>query len=426
MSVFSIFSEKGKQKAKKNLTAEEYYLRLARTVTAFKYGLILILVVFVAYCVTFKSDEITLDNFKYISKVIDVNSQITPSDGDILYFDADDANAFGIVRGDLAVANSDGISVYMLSGSRLLKSNFKFDCPVILQSEKNAFVYDLGGTELKIFSSYANVETQNYSYPILGVAVNEKGHFAVISSERGYRSALFVYDEYYRPIYRQFFGEIYITATDINDDGDELVTAAVKSVNGEYTTVVNRFSVDEEASLFELTVAGEYPWKISYSSDGGFSLLTDKALRLYSGDGECISTLGFEGKSLSDCKLGKEVAVLSFSPSALSGSKELCIFSTEDGEELHREVLQDGLKDFELFEDKVYILSASELSVISSDSAEEVFKKTVDEVYSSVLPVNEGYALVLSSGSAEVVYTTADDSETQTESSSVVAENDRF
>lgn len=406
MSVFSIFSEKGNQKAKKKITAQEYYLRLARAVTAFKYGLILLLVVFVAFCVTFKSDEITLDNFKYIGKVIDVNSQITPSNGDVLYFDADDTNRFGLVRGDLAVANSNGVSVYMLSGSRLLKSNFKFDCPVVLQSEKNAFVYDLGGTELKIFSSYANVETQSYSYPILGAAVNEKGTFAVISSERGYRSALFVYDEHFRPVYRQFFGEVYLTAADINEEGTELVTAAVKSVNGENATVVNCFSVNEEKALYELTVAGEFPWKVSYSADGGFSLLTDKALRIYNSDKECICTVSFEGKTVSDCKLSKEFAILSFSPSSLSGSKELAVYSTENGQELYRTLYPKGLKNFEVLGDKVYALSASELSVFSPKEADEGFKKEVDEVYSSVLPVNESYALVLSGGSAEVVYIT--------------------
>ena len=406
MSVFSIFSEKGNQKAKKKITAQEYYLRLARAVTAFKYGLILLLVVFVAYCVTFKSDEITLDNFKYIGKVIDVNSQITPSNGDVLYFDADDTNRFGLVRGDLAVANSNGVSVYMLSGSRLLKSNFKFDCPVVLQSEKNAFVYDLGGTELKIFSSYANVETQSYSYPILGAAVNEKGTFAVISSERGYRSALFVYDEHFRPVYRQFFGEVYLTAADINEEGTELVTAAVKSVNGENATVVNCFSVNEEKALYELTVAGEFPWKVSYSADGGFSLLTDKALRIYNADKECICTVSFEGKTVSDCKLSEEFAILSFSPSSLSGSKELAVYSTENGQELYRTLYSKGLKNFEVLGDKVYALSASELSVFSPKEADEGFKKEVDEVYSSVLPVNESYALVLSGGSAEVVYIT--------------------
>lgn len=406
MSVFSIFSEKGNQKAKKKITAQEYYLRLARAVTAFKYGLILLLVVFVAYCVTFKSDEITLDNFKYIGKVIDVNSQITPSNGDVLYFDADDTNRFGLVRGDLAVANSNGVSVYMLSGSRLLKSNFKFDCPVVLQSEKNAFVYDLGGTELKIFSSYANVETQSYSYPILGAAVNEKGTFAVISSERGYRSALFVYDEHFRPVYRQFFGEVYLTAADINEEGTELVTAAVKSVNGENATVVNCFSVNEEKALYELTVAGEFPWKVSYSADGGFSLLTDKALRIYNADKECICTVSFEGKTVSDCKLSEEFAILSFSPSSLSGSKELAVYSTENGQELYRTIYSKGIKNFEVLGDKVYALSASELSVFSPKEADEGFKKEVDEVYSSVLPVNESYALVLSGGSAEVVYIT--------------------
>lgn len=423
MSVFSIFSEKGKQKAKKNLTAEEYYLRLARTVTAFKYGFILILVVFVAYCVTFRSDEITLDNFKYISKVIDVNSQITPSDGDLLYFDADETNEFGLVRGDLAVANNDGLSVYTLAGSRLLKSNFKFDCPVVLQSEKNVFVYDLGGTELKIFSSYANVETQSYAYPILGATVNSKGGFAVISSERGYRSALFVYDEYYRPVYRQYFGEIYLTATDINDDGTELFTAAVKSVNGENTTVVNRFSVNEEQPLYELTIAGEYPWKISYCLDGGFSLLTDKALRIYNSDMECIRSLSFDGKSLSDCTLSDSFVILSFSPSALSGSKELCVYSTEDGEELYRAVYPDGLKDLKVLNDRIYVLSASELSVISSNEQDGLFKRGVDGVYTSVLPINESYALVMSAGSAEVVYTTEATLQLQSEDPSETAED---
>ena len=142
-------------------------------------------------------------------------------------------------------------------------------------------------------------------------------------------------------------------------------------------------------------------------------MLTDKALRIYNADKECLCTVSFEGKTVSDCKLSDEFAILSFSPSSLSGSKELAVYSTENGQELYRAVYPKGLKSFEVLGDKVYALSASELSVFSPKEADEGFKKEVDEVYSSVRPVNEGYALVLSGGSAEVDYTTDSVEDTQ-------------
>ena len=59
----------------------------------------------------------------------------------------DAGNLGAVVRGDLAVVNKTGISVYDFNSRRVLKSSFSYADPLVRTSDRNVYVCDLGGRE---------------------------------------------------------------------------------------------------------------------------------------------------------------------------------------------------------------------------------------------------------------------------------------
>ena len=150
MGVFSIFREPGKKSdpAKVKIPSREaYYETIARRISFAKYALILLSVCFAAFAFTFYGDELTIENFRYMLKFVSFDPVTVGSDGSRVVYDYDAGNLGAVVRGDLAVVNKTGISVYDFNSRRVLKSGFSYADPLVRTSDRNVYVCDLGGRE---------------------------------------------------------------------------------------------------------------------------------------------------------------------------------------------------------------------------------------------------------------------------------------
>lgn len=75
----------------------------------------------------------------------------------------------------------------------------------------------------------------------------------------------------------------------LRDDKGELLAAAFYTTeSGEFETCLMRLDLTAEDSYTTLTYTGELPWKAVYRDDGGFWLLTNKALRSFAADGSLL------------------------------------------------------------------------------------------------------------------------------------------
>ena len=143
MGVFSIFREPGKKSdpAKVKIPSREaYYETIARRISFAKYALILLSVCFAAFAFTFYGDELTIENFRYMLKFVSFDPVTVGSDGSRVVYDYDAGNLGAVVRGDLAVVNKAGISVYDFNSRRVLKSSFSYADPLVRTSDRIAYI----------------------------------------------------------------------------------------------------------------------------------------------------------------------------------------------------------------------------------------------------------------------------------------------
>lgn len=364
MSAFSIFSDKKKRNRHSTVpTVEEYYMKLARRTTLAKFICIMLIGCFALYSFTYYKEELTIENFRYMLKFVDFRAKTVEETASVVYFDSDTTNKGELLRGDLCILNTSGLKVYGFSGERLLGSEFKYDYPLMLSNSKNILVCDIGGNELQIFSSYSLIDNKIYDYPILGLTANNSGGFAVISSAKGYRSAFYVYDEYYRAIYNYCFGDKYIDSISLSEDGKEIVALVHYSKDGELVTLLMKFSVDSNEAVFQTEIPDELPLKVSYMSDGSYAVLTSKALRFYSSGNNKTGEIFFEEKSLLGYEFSNNYAIITYNTVGLSAGTELDVYK-KDGSLVTVKAFEGALLDKKVYSDTLYVLSHGLLSEI--------------------------------------------------------------
>lgn len=397
MGVFSVFGIKGKEKVKDGAA---YYAHLHTVSAVLKYVCLVLCLAVLLYGFSFRGSEINSDNFNYLLTYLG-EGEVDTESYKTIYFDNNDTNRFAIVRGNLAVVNDSGSAVYTLGGVRCsVDSTLRLDSPQVISGAKYMYIYDLGGTELVVKNALETLHTITYNYPIRGAAATDGGCFAVISEEKTSRSSVYVYDESFRLVYDCAYGSLYTLSVDLNATADRLLTASVEAENGEFVTTLYLYSTDSEEALVKQRIAGEYPYRVMFTENGGFTLLTDTCLRVYDKDADLTATVDFSDKGITKYSLDSTYFVRQYAISTLSAAVRVEVYGLSDGALVWAKDFENGVRLAKSCGGKVFIASGSELSIVFPAYGEECSVTCEDEAV-DVLDIGEGKALIVFDGMAK-------------------------
>lgn len=389
MSAFSVFKDKkGKRNKQETPTVESHYIKLARRTAFLRYTCLALVAAFAVYSFSFHSNELTLDNFRYMLKFINLGDEADTPTGSLIAFDGSAGNRGIVYKGDLAVLNESGLSITGWDGEILHKAAFTFDHPKMVENGINLFCYDIGGKDIRVFNSYSQVWSPEtpFEYPIYWLSASKSGGFAVVSSAKSYRSAVYVYDSAFRIVYSRLFGDKYVDFVALSDSGNEFITAAHYSENGNLVTIVSRFRTDSEEVIFSEKFIGEIPLGIYYTSNG-YCLMTSDALRFYNSDDTVNAKVSFENRELLSGKVFDEKALVCYGLDGLSGGTEAIIYRNDGSVEFSKR-FDTSLSDSLICGNKLYTLSPGRLSIFEiGTESKEIY--SVPTAYSSLVPDGE-------------------------------------
>ena len=383
MGAFSWFKDKNTKKNKQEIpTVESHYIKLARKASFLRYAVLLFIVLFGVYSFSFHSNEITVDNFDYMMKFLNVGEDEDENKGSLIAFDGSTGNRGLIYKGDLAVLNENGLTVTGWNSEVILRDSFSFDHPKIIENGKNIFCYDLGGKELRIFNSYSRLSKLNYDYPIHYVDASQNGEFCVVSSAKSYRSAVFVYDAEFRIRYSRYFSDKYVNFAAISPSGQEFLVAAQYSKNGNLVTYIAKFSLTSENARFSQEFIGEIPLGIYYT-DNGYCLLTTDNLRSFNTSNEIVSEISFADRKLLSGKVIGSRALINYGLEGLSGGTETVVYRNDGGVE-YKKTFNTALSDATVCNNLLYTLSSGVLTACNIETGEET-EYSIPTSYSSLI-----------------------------------------
>lgn len=364
MSAFSVFSDRKKRKKNTQTpTVEQYYENRARRLSHVRYTCLLLTVLFVVYGFAVHGDELTPENFRYMLKFVDLTEEDDVTEANTVRFDYASGNIGGLYKGDVVVLNGDGLSLYGWDAEKLFSVSFRMESPRLAISPQSIFAYDLGGSEVRIFNSYSQYARLSMSYPIYGFSTCDAGAFALITSEKNYRTAICVYDSNARQVYKRLLSNIYVDQIALSPDGSEFLALGHYAQGGDLITVLQRYSLSDEEPIFTVTYAGELPLRVGYLSGERFAVLTGSALRCYAvGAEEPAGVLALNNTSLQGCTFSGGRVLLTFSDSGLSGGTVLQIYG--DDASLQVSYRYEGaVNDKMILSDSLCVLTMGEVTV---------------------------------------------------------------
>lgn len=390
MGAFSVFKKKKSNNSKQTPTVEAHYMKLARRASLLRYTVLVLIVLFAVYSFSFHSSEITVDNFEYMMKFLNVGEDTEARENTVIAFDGSKGNRGIIYKGDLAVLNENGLTVTGWDGDVILRETFSFDHPKMIENGINVFCYDLGGKELRIFNSYSQLQRTSYDYPIRWLSAAASGEYAIVSSAKGYRSAVYVYDKEFRLIFSRLFGDKYVDFVAVAPNGQEFITAAHYSKNGNLITQLSKFSTTSADALFTQEFIGEIPLGIYYTSEGCCLLTTDK-MRYLNNESEIVSETAFGERKLLSGKVFGNRTLVNYALEGLSGGTETVVYRADGSVEFQKR-FATSLSDTLICENTLYTLSPGTLTVFDMESGEEQ-SYSIPTSYSSLVP--DGNELIL-------------------------------
>lgn len=382
---------------KRNDTDAEYYRRAADVLRKLKWASII--AVFAMVIVTFflYRHELTLENFRYILRYADFDMGTDYKASNQISYKTYSDTDYAYLKGDLAMLNSDGFSVYEFTGQALVDDRLSYLNPVLRTGGRYALVYDATGSELALYNSNGCLFEKDFPYGIKDATVRSDGIFAVVSSEEFVMSKATVYAADYNADYEFKTTDKEIIGCSLPDGTSRLDLIMFNAVEGEFLTYIRSYDLKsrKESHSTEARLYGEYPLKIASCKDS-ITVLTDTAIHFYDKDLNEKAAYSHRGGILKSFFESDGFCAVTFKKDA-NGKAPVRLYSN-DGREYAFEDNKGEIISFSKSGKDIYLLEKGKLHIRSVGDEGEIYKKSISEV-----EVDESYCEVFAKSGSEYI-----------------------
>ena len=340
--------------------------------------------------------EITVENLRYLIKYLDFTAASSESGEVSMHFGANPANRFAVFRGDLALVNESGVTLFDRRGSAVMTDRFSMANPVCVCGNRYLVVYDLGGFQVRVYNSFSLLFEKTFDYPVQSCDVNSGGDFCVVTSEKSYHAAVLVYDSSFREVRRFLSAEEYVYSAALSDYGTVSVST-VQSEQGTLTTKMILLSLKSDDPVATFQVADQMPLSHALSRKGD-TLFTDREL-IYAEKGEIIRSVRFPSRTLGQCVIGSEICAAVQDVPSVGVSFQVRLFNRR-AEEIYAQEFSTPIRDLKVFKDKAYVLTGTALYELCA--GEEMREYPLEGDYSSFGVLSHGVVVLCADASADI------------------------
>lgn len=361
----------------------------------YKFITLMLLVAFLIGGLMLFKNDITLENLRYLIKYLDFSSSGAFDEETVIHYNEDTENSFHVFRGDLALVNDGGVTLFDRRGSAVMTDSFNMSNPVCVPSDRYLAVYDLGGYQIRIYNSFSLLHEMTYDYPIQAVSLNSDGAFCVVTSEKSYHSAVLVYDRDFVEVHRWLSADKFAVDATLSDD-EVLTVSTVKTDDGGLFGEIIALEFDKKEALFSYSYRDQMPLYLS-SQKKHSVLLTDDNL-FFLDDGKLIKTIPMPDGSLRKQCFGEELCCVLQDELSVGVNYLLRVFDRK-GEELHALKFSVQILDIEVFEDTVYVLTHGGIYIIGAETQKEI---ALDGEFESLGVLSDDVVLLCGKTTAEI------------------------
>lgn len=346
-----------------------YWGRVAARYTAAWRAILVVTVLFAVLFVLLFSRAFTYDSvFCFFRDLKSVSAFAAADHGAVsTAFEAGDCVALSY-RGGVALVKGDGVEVYAPNGERLFKAHRSFKSPRAVASRKYLVAYDNGGTTFSVTNSYTELFHGESEYPILGAAVSDSGHFALITTSGDALSQVLLYDGNFNLIQR-FQRASATVGVHLSEDCRRIAILGMTAENGTVRSVLSVYRPGADDPERTVAFEGEIPLAVRFTKGKNYTVLTDAALRCYDSGGDLRSLTELEGNPPVGFAACEDGTVLVLETDGIRAAHRVLVLDKK-GRTVYDGSYGRDVKGVALTGDIVYLLSDGEVAHIDTGSGE--------------------------------------------------------
>jgi len=330
----------------------ERYEKVAKWLRAVKWACALLLIGYLLFMAFTFREEITMENFRYLIRNVDLDIQSSVVLENRIVYDADPDNMFIKYRDYLAVLGSGRLKIFDRQGGQAYSEEIALASPAAVTSDKYMILYDREGDGYSVYSYFALENREELGYPVSAAAISGSGTYAIAARSADYDGAVYVYNQSFKLINRVLKNKS-VTALALTPEGDELIIAAYSaSESGSMVTELTVLPTMTGSSRLMFSIEGVMPYECGYLSDGAFYLIGSDGVRIYENDGSQRARIPFDGDPISWTADAEGFALI-YPDNAESG-KLTCVMLDQYGGEIFRKDAGHGSLD--IAKDGEYLL----------------------------------------------------------------------
>ncbi len=384
-----------------------YYRKSAAIVRIVRFAVLLSFVIFSVYCIGFFSQNLTKDSVKsVINSIYRSFNDLTPSETEIK-INSDDSASFLMMNNDMAVVTNSSAVIYAFSGDKMLEYDYTYSDAAAVTNGKELLVYDVAGKSLALYSNVAKLFSTELEYGVKNACINDMGYFAVVSSEKTYRSGVIVFgpgkNNKYEEKFRWMSPDKYVMSVALNSNASELTCAAVSNKNGSFVTELVVYDISTGERKYTSALDDTMVMKIGYTdNDKSIYALADGAFMCFDRSLNLMGEAEFNRNNARFFKETEDAFVVAQSNN-LSGSSMTVHLYGYNGTSIYELKTDSAVIDADFRDSKLYVLYKDKLAVyrILLGEMEELAYLPLDLQFKAVRTDNYGRFILVGAKNAK-------------------------
>ena len=220
---------------------------------------------------------------------------------------------------DIVACGHEGLTAISKNGEIKWKVPFTTATPFMITNDKYIFCADLGGNQYSVFSSGRPLVTEKTPYEIITANINESGHYAVATKERGYKAQITVFDIEGRQIFAWHSTKYHVLSLAVANNNKSMLVSVLDSDNtGGDAFKLLHFSFSKETPT-EIE-SGENNLISSITVSGNkFYAVGDTALYAYNENGKKSFIIDYSGRTIQRYSITDSEVLLALTKTSVEG-----------------------------------------------------------------------------------------------------------
>lgn len=343
------------------------------------------LVAFIFGVLIFGHASLKAENFKYLVKYIDKSPVLYSSFYEGIEYAGGENTKFGIYKGDVCVFDEGLLSLYGISGKNTLRSETGIGNASLAVGKEHLCVYGGVDNELRIYNSFSMVHRNTFDYPILLVSPADDGGYAVATSDRGYRSAVYVYNKAFIHKYTWKSADKYIFDMDISASGRYLAVICMGVENGSPFAEALYIDTEKGDIIFTRKTEGDIPVGVNITEKDGVCFIFERSAVYCDRKGNVKTEERISGSVYSVADGDEDTAVLS----RTEESTETEVFIIERGIKISAGGKINAVK---FYGDRIYLLLEKSVEIYEGEKL--IKSASISEGARDILIMDDGSVIV--------------------------------